>query len=114
MTIPDPFEKDLPFEEDLRAALRREPAPPDFARKLKRRLPVAIWQRPVAWAIAAGLLLAAAIPPAAIEHRRQQEARAEEARAQEAGRQLQYALQLTNSTLRQTRERIQRATKRAL
>jgi hypothetical protein len=104
----DPFEPD-PFEEELRAALRREPAPPDFARKLRRRLPVSIWRRPIAWAMAAGLLLAAAIPPAAIEHRRRQEAR-----ALEAGRQLEYALQLTSAKLRQTRERVHRATKHTI
>ena len=97
------------LEEELRAALGREPAPPDFARKLRKRLPVSLWRRPATWAMAAGLLLAAAIPPAVIEHRRQQEAR-----ALEAGRQLDFALQLTGLKLRQARARIQRATKHSI
>ena len=97
------------FESELRAALRREPAPPDFARRLRKRLPVPIWRRPVSWAIAAGLLLAAAIPPAAVEYHRQQQER-----AMEAHRQLVIALRITNVKLRQTRERIQRATRHTI
>ena len=63
------------FENELRAALRREAAPPDFARMLRARLPIPIWRRPALWAIAAALLLTALIPPAVSEYRnRQQEA----------------------------------------
>jgi hypothetical protein len=97
------------FEDELRAALRREPAPPDFAARLRRRLPTPIWQRPVVWAVAAALLLAALIPPAVSQHRRQERERALEAR-----RQLIVALKITSIKLRQTRERIQRATRHTI
>lgn len=94
------------FENQLRGALRREPAPGDFARRLKARLPIPIWRRPAAWAIAAALLLSAVVPPVVSEYNQRREAR-----ASEAARQLDYALQLTSLKLRQTKERVQRATK---
>lgn len=90
------------FEKELRAALRREPAPPDFAARLRRRLPTPIWRRAAVWAIAAALLLAAAIPPAVSEYQRQRREQALEAR-----RQLFVALNITSIKLRQTKERIQ-------
>jgi hypothetical protein len=94
------------FETELRAALRRAPSPEDFARRLKKRLPIPIWRRPITLAMAAGLLLAALIPPGVMEYRHR-----EELRAIEAGRQVSYALRLTSMKLRETRERVQRATK---
>ena len=101
-----PIEPDA-FEQQLSGALRREPAPPDFARRLKSRLPIPIWRRPVAWAIAAGLLLAAAMPPVVIEYRHREYAKALEAR-----RELVLALKITSVKLRQTKERVQRSTQR--
>jgi hypothetical protein len=97
------------FENELRGALRREPAPADFARKLKARLPVPIpiWRRPAVWAIAAVLLLAAVIPLGISEyHQRQHE------RALEARRQLEIALRITSVKLRQAKARVQRSTTR--
>ena len=97
------------FEQELSAALRREPAPPDFAAKLKRRLPVPVWRRPAVWAIAAAVLFAALLPPVVLEYRRERRAQ-----ALEASRELIVALRITNVKLRQTKERIQRATRHTL
>ena len=95
------------FENELRGALRREPAPADFARRLKSRLPIPIWRRPVTLALAAGLLLAASVPPAAIEYRHRQQERALEAR-----RQLIVALRITSVQLNKAKEKVQRSTTR--
>jgi hypothetical protein len=102
-----PMSPDI-FEKELKGALVREPAPPDFARKLKARLPVTlpIWRRPLVWALAAALLLAAIVPLGMSEyHRRQRE------RALEARRQLEIALKITSVKLRQARARVQRSTR---
>ncbi len=101
------------FENELREALRREPAPADFAAKLMAALPkpmtVPVWRRPAAFALAAGLSIAAIVPPAVSEYRRRRDAR-----ALEAERQLITALRITNVKLRQARQRVQRATRHAL
>ena len=96
----------LDFEGELRGALRREAAPADFAKKLRARVPVEmpVWRRPMVWAIAAVLLLAASIPPSVSEYRRRQRERGMEAR-----RELVIALRITNMKLHQAREKIQRA-----
>lgn len=100
----------IDFEGELRGALRREAAPADFAKKLRARLPgfskaqIPVWRRPVVWAMAAVLLLAASIPPSVSEYRRRQRERGMEAR-----RELMVALRITSAKLHQTRERIQRA-----
>jgi hypothetical protein len=97
------------FEKELRGALRREPPPADFAKRLKARLPVPIpiWRRPALWALAAALLLATLIPLGMSEYRHRQRERALEAR-----RQLDIALRITSVKLRQARERVQRSTSR--
>jgi hypothetical protein len=95
------------FENELRAALGREAAPPGFARRLRARLPIPIWRRPVVWAIAAALLLAALVPPAVSEYQKRQQER-----AVEAHRQLVIALRITSVKLRQVRERVHRSTTR--
>lgn len=96
------------FEDDLRAALRREPAPPDFAAKvIARTRMVPFWRRPAALAIAAVLLLAAMIPQAVQEHRRRQ-------RALEARDQLILALSITRVQLQQVKDRIQQNTRHKL
>jgi hypothetical protein len=96
----------IDFEGELRGALRREAAPADFAKKLRARVPVEmpVWRRPMIWAIAAVLLLAASIPPSVSEYRRRQRERGMEAR-----RELVIALRITNMKLHQAREKIQRA-----
>lgn len=111
------------FEAELRGALLREPAPADFAAKVLARAaalhpPVAperrlalipFRRRPAAWALAAGLAVAALIPPAVADYQRRRELRALEAR-----RELLTALSITRAKLRQTRERIQRNTRHIL
>ena len=107
------------FEKELRGALRHEPAPPDFAAKVLARaaglprtpkvIPIPLWRKPVAWAIAAGLLVSLAIPPAILEQRHR-----EELRAAEAQRQLYLALSITRAKLNKTKERIQRTTRHTL
>jgi hypothetical protein len=99
------------LEDDLRAALRREPAPADFAAKvlartvLKRACVLPFWRRPATLAIAAALILAAVIPPAAYEYKRQR-------RAIEAREQLMVALSITKAQLVQAQEMIRQNTRR--
>lgn len=102
------------FEDDLRAALRREQPPGGFAAKVlaaaARQDSVAafpFWRRPAAWAVAAGFAAAAILPPAVLEYRHR-----EEQRALEAKHELLSALSITRAKLRQTRERVHRATAR--
>ncbi len=92
----------------LRQALRRETAPPDFARNVLARA-TPFWRRPVALALAAGLVTAAVIPPAISEHRRRERERALEAEAQ-----LFKALTITQAQLRRVGARLQRNTRRPL
>ncbi len=106
------------LEDDLRAALRREPPPGDFAAKVlavaaresaRQDSVVAFpfWRRPAVWAVAAGIAAAAILPPAVLEYRHR-----EERRALEAKHELLSALSITRAKLRQTRERVHRATAR--
>ena len=102
------------FEDDLRAALRREQPPADFAARVlakaaqtERVVAFPVWRRPATWAMAAGLAVAALVPPAVLEYRHR-----EEQRALEAKHQLLSALSITRAKLRQTRERVHRATAR--
>jgi hypothetical protein len=108
------------FEDELRTALRREQPPPDFAATLlsrtslsktvslqtvslqKRVLP--FWRRPATLAMAAALAVAALIPPAVNEHRRQR-------RAVEARDQLIEALAITKVQLLQVGEKIRQNTR---
>jgi len=96
------------IEDQLRSALRREPAPPDFAASVlagTRRIASPFWRRPVTLALAASLLLAALIPPAISEHRRRQ-------RAEEAEAQLVTALTIAETQLERVSATIQRNTRR--
>jgi len=87
------------LEDDLRAALRREPAPPDFAAKVMRRTRVvSIWHRPVTLAIAAAIAAVAILPPA-YEYRQHQ-------RALEAKDQLIAALSITQTQLQHTKQKL--------
>jgi hypothetical protein len=103
------------LEDDLRAALRREPAPADFAaRILAKTYPsktcpapfsvLSFRPRPVTLAIAAALALAALIPPAVHKYRREQ-------RAITARDQLIEALSITRVQLQQAKEKIRRNTR---
>lgn len=106
----------MSFEEDLRASLRREQVPEGFAGRVLARsaaerkvVPIAAWRRPAAWAIAAGLAVAAIVPAGIGEYRRR-----EQARAMEARRELTAALAITRMKLLQTKEKIQRTKRHAL
>ena len=98
------------FEDELRAALRREPVPADFAARLlsktllekTRVLP--FWRRPATLAMAAALAVAALVPPAVNEYRRQQ-------RAVEARDQLIEALAITKVQLLPVGEKIRQNTR---
>lgn len=104
----------MAFEEDLKRSLRREPAPADFAAKVLARtaalqpakpkvVVLPIWRRTATWSIAAGLAVAALIPPTIGEYHHKQEQK-----AAEAGRQLLLALDITRTQLQKTRTRIQK------
>lgn len=102
------------FEDDLRTALRRESAPPDFAARVlsrtaraKTRAP--FWRRPAMLALAAVLVLVAVIPPAAIQYRR-----SEQRRALRAKDQLMMALSITRAQLRQAKEKVRQSTRHTL
>jgi F0F1-type ATP synthase delta subunit len=102
------------IDDQLRRALKRESAPPDFAANVLARakaetIVLPFWRRPLTLALAAILLLAAVIPPVISEYRQRQRERALEARAQ-----LLTALTITKAQLRRVSARIQRNTKRTL
>jgi hypothetical protein len=98
------------FEDELKVALRREPAPADFAARLlakttaskTRVLPFR--RRPVALAIAAALALTALVQSAVYQYRQHR-------RAIEARDQLILALSITRVQLQQVREKISRNTR---
>jgi hypothetical protein len=95
------------LEEDLRAALRKVPAPPGFAARVvaKTRV-IPLWRRPVVWSMAAALALAAVVP-GVYEYRRHQ-------RGIEARDQLLLALSITRVQLQQAKEKIQQNTRHKL
>jgi hypothetical protein len=105
----------MSFEDDLRGALRREPAPTDFASKVLaaakvqaqrpgKVITIPLWRRPaVAVAIAAGMAVAALLPPVISEYHRRQQVRGLEAR-----RELLVALTITRNKLIEARAKVQR------
>ena len=103
------------LEDGLRDALRREPAPADFAAKVLARTVVSPnrglpwWRRPVTLAFAAGLVLGALVPTAVFEYNQREERRALAARNQ-----LMAALAITRTRLQQAKARIQRQTRHTL
>jgi hypothetical protein len=100
----------MKLEDDLRTALRREPAPDGFAaRVLAKAKPrvVPFWRRPAVLAMAAVLVLAAVVPETVHEYRRRE-------RALAARDQLLTALSITRVQLRQVRERIRQNTRHKL
>lgn len=98
------------LEDDLRRALRREPAPADFAARILSKTRLAktrvlpFWRRPVTLAIAAALTLAALAPPSVYQYRQRR-------RAVEARDQLIVALSITRVQLQHVRETIRRNTR---
>ena len=103
------------LEDGLRDALRREPAPADFAAKVLAKTLVSPargqswWKRPVTLALAAGLILGALIPTTIFEYHQREERRALAARNQ-----LMAALAITRTRLQQAKARIQRQTRHTL
>jgi len=107
------------FEDDVRHSLRRESPPEGFAAKVLARaaaleavkptpkvVVMPVWRRPAAWAIAAGVTVAALIPAGMNEYRVRQEAK-----AADAARQLVLALDITRIQLQKTKEKLQKASK---
>lgn len=103
------------LDQELRNALRREPAPDGFAARVLAKTRVTEirvtpwWRRPAALALAAALLLAALIPSAVSEYHRR-----ERQRGLEAKEQLMTALSITRVQFQQAKERIRRNTRHAL
>lgn len=111
----------MSFEDDVRHSLRRESPPEGFAAKVLARaaaletqkampapkvVVMPVWRRPAAWAIAAGITLAALIPTGMYEYRVRQEAK-----AADAARQLVLALDITRIQLQKTKVKLQKASK---
>jgi len=99
------------IEDQLREALKREPASADFKRKVMQRVParntapIFWWKRRMSFALASALALAALVPVAVVEQRHR--------RGAEAREKLLTALRVTNATLRHTKEMIHRNTRRS-
>ena len=89
------------FENQLRAALRREPPPPDFAAKVLARTNSNRGNKRYWMPLAAALLAGAVIPAVVVERHRHEQ-------ALEARRQLVSALQITRAKLNFAKEKIQR------
>lgn len=107
----DVFEK-AGFEKDLREALRREAAPPDFAEKvlaktvraplpMPRSQPKTTLQRPFTLALAAAVAAMAIIPAVVIDYRHREEVRGLKARQD-----LLTALAITRDQLQLARARV--------
>jgi hypothetical protein len=89
----------MKLEDELRAALRREPAPADFAAGVLRKTRPAPLFSPVTWAVAAAIAVGAIIPSAyqSWQHERTLEARD----------QLVLALSITKAQLDHTKAMLQ-------
>lgn len=96
----------MSFEDDLRSALRREPAPEGFAARVLANANagpgkvIPFWRRPTTFALAAALAMAAVIPAGVSQYRERQ-------RGIEARDQLVQALAFTRVQLQQARGRVQ-------
>lgn len=89
----------MSFEDDLRAALRREPAPENFAAEILRRSHKQTPRRRLFLLPLAAVLATAALIPPALQYR-------DHHRAIEARDQLAMALTITQSELEHTRQKI--------
>ena len=95
------------LEDDLRRALQREPAPPDFAaRVLARARP----PRRFPLAIAAAVAVAVLVPSGVYQYRQHQKAEAQRIAARD---QLIVALSITRDTLQHVQQQIQHNTRHA-
>ncbi len=108
----------MSFEDDLRMALRREQAPPDFAARVmasaERKGSIHAVRPPrsayKAWAaMAAGIALMVLVP-AAVDRQQEQERQARE--GARAGQQLMRALRLTSSQLKLTQSLLREMSER--
>jgi len=103
----------MSFEDDLRSALRREPAPDGFAARVLAKANasqarvIPFWRRPAALALAAAATIAAVIPAGVYQYRERQ-------RGLEARDQLVQALTITRMQLQQAKGRVQHVTRRKL
>ena len=102
----------MSIEDQLRDALKREPAAADFKRRVMQALPARKsaptlwwWKRRRSLVLATALAFAAVAPTVVIEQRHR--------RGVEAREQLLRALQVTNATLRHTKDMIQKNTRRS-
>jgi hypothetical protein len=97
------------IDEELRAALRREPAPKEFAAavlaKTRGRVGTevhrGIWQRPFTLALAVAVAAVAMVPAVILDYQRR------EAKGLKAKQDLLTALAITRDQLRHARERVQ-------
>ena len=103
------------LDNELRAALRRQAPPPDFAAKVLAKTSAALpfpkppksrLQRPVTLAIAAAVMAMAVIPAVVVEYQRR-----EDAKGMKAKQDLMIALAITKNQLQQTKEMIRRTTR---
>lgn len=101
------------LDNELREALRRQAAPPDFAAKVlaKANAPLPfpkkpVMSRPFTLAIAAGVMAVAIIPSVVFEYQRR-----EEAKGIKAKQDLLIALAITKTQLRQAKEMIRHNTR---
>jgi hypothetical protein len=100
--------EDTNIQDELRKALRREPAPPGFAAKILARTSHRPRdRRAVVLGLVAALALAAIVPPTVHQYR-------DRRRALEAKDQLMAALSITKAQLQQTKEKIRRNTRNKL
>lgn len=93
----------MSFEDDLRRALQREPAPRDFAARVLERIRP---PRRFPLAIAAAVAVAALIPSGVYRYRQHQ-------KAIEARDQLIAALSIAHDTLQHVQQQIQHNTRHA-
>jgi len=106
------------FDEELRSALRREPAPPDFAAKVLAKagtpaFPAGVsavrksWlQRPLTLALAATLAAVAIVPAVLLDYEHR-----EQAKGLKAKRDLLTALAITRDQLQHAKEKVRRTTR---
>jgi hypothetical protein len=103
------------LEEDLKVALRREAAPPDFAERVLARLDQPVAPEPSWWEMLAVLLrpprvqwvalsvIFSVMIPASVQYRKQQRMRAEGERAKE---ELVFAVRVAGDKLHKVQQRV--------
>ena len=99
------------MEDQLREALKREPAPSDFKRKVmqavpaKKNISIFWWKRRLSLALVFAAVLMAVVPTAIVANRHRRRIAARD--------QLLTALRVTNTTLRHTKQMIHKNTRRS-